>query len=462
MIGNQFYISMYFPIISRLLSSITQGNQRSVTVKKNIVGSFIIKGVSVIISLLLVPATIGYVNAELYGVWLTVASVMTWVNILDLGFTQGLKNKLTEALANNDYKRGKTLISTTYVMMLVIFFPMCLIIELLIPFVDWADLLNVNIVYSKDVTMVMHVVIALACLQMIVNVIVSVIAAFQKVALSNSFGVIGNVLSLCIILLLRYICSPSLLVLSFALGAMPIIVTIVATLILFNGRFKIVAPCWNAVDLRYTKELFTLGYKFFVINVQVLVLYLSTNILMSNVSSPIEVTRYNIAYRLLSVSMMAYSIITSPLWPAYTDAYARGDYGWMMNMRTKMIRVLWMSIFGCAVLVLLSPPLYHIWIGNEVDVPIQMTLIVALYVSIFCWQNLNGTIIVAMSKVKLNVIILTIGMLIHLPLAITLSHWLGCYGVVASMASITLAYALVYHVQVNKLLNQTATGIWNQ
>lgn len=439
-----------------------QGNQRSVTVKKNIVGSFIIKCVSVIVSLLLVPATIGYVNAELYGVWLTVASVMTWINILDLGFTQGLKNKLTEALANDDIARGRILVSTTYAMMFVIFLPMCLIIEFLIPLIDWANLLNVNVAYSKDLTIVMHVVIALACLQMIVNVIVSVIAAFQKVALSNSFGVIGNVLSLCIILLLRYTCSPSLIALSFALGAMPIVVTIIATIILFNGRFKNVAPCWKAVDLRFTKELFTLGYKFFVINVQVLVLYLSTNVLMSNVSSPIEVARYNIAYRLLSVSMMVYTIITSPLWPAYTDAYARGDYGWMKNTRTKMVKVLWMSILGCVVLVLLSTPLYHIWIGSEVDVPIQMTLIVALYVSIFCWQNLNGTIIVAMSKVKLNVIILTMGMIIHLPLAITLSRWLGCYGVVVSMASITLVYALVYHVQVNKLLSQTAKGIWNQ
>lgn len=453
---------MNFPIISRLLLSKSQGNQRSIVVKKNIVGSFLIKGISILISFLLVPVTIGYVNAELYGVWITIASVMTWVNVLDLGFTQGLKNKLIEALANSDYKRGKTLISTTYVMMLVIFLPMCLVIEILIPFVNWADLLNVNFLYSKDVTIVMHVVIALACLQMIINVIVSVIAAFQQVALSNSFSVIGNILSLCLIIILRYLCAPSLLALSLTLGAMPIIVTIIASLILYNGKFKIVAPSWDSINMKYTKELFNLGYKFFIINVQVVVLYLSTNVLMSNISSPIEVTRYNIAYRLLSISMMAYTIITSPLWPAYTDAYARGDYDWMTSMRKKMMKVLSLSVLGSIALVVLSTPLYRVWIGSEIDIPIQMTLIVALYVSIFCWQNLNGTIIVAMSKIKLNVIILTIGMLVHLPLSITLSKWLGCYGVIVSMTSITFVYALVYHIQVKKLLNRTAIGIWNQ
>jgi len=448
--------------VSKLTALISKGNQRSVVVKQNIIISFFIKGISVIISLLLVPVTIGYVNAELYGVWITVASVMTWVNVLDLGFTQGLKNKLTEALANSDYERGRTLVSTTYLMMFVIFLPVCFVIQLLIPLVDWAGVLNVNPDYSRDVTIVMHVVIALACLQMIANVIVSVIAAFQRVALSNSFSVIGNIISLLIILLIRRLLPPSLLALSLTLGAMPIIVTIVASFILFKGKFSCVAPSYKSVNKEYIKELFNLGYKFFIINIQVLVLYLSTNMIMSNVSSPIEVTRYNIAYRLLSISMMAYTIITSPLWPAYTDAYTRGDYDWMKHTRNRMMKVLFASILICAIMVATSGFLYKVWIGNEVDVPIQMTLLVALYVSIYCWQNLNGTIIVAMSKVKLNVIILTIGMLAHLPLSFTLSKWIGCYGVIVSMTSITFIYALFYQIQVNKLLNKTAKGIWNE
>ena len=53
--------------------------------------------VSIVINFMLVPLTIGYVSAELYGVWLTLSSIMTWLGFLDVGFTQGLKNKLTEA-----------------------------------------------------------------------------------------------------------------------------------------------------------------------------------------------------------------------------------------------------------------------------------------------------------------------------------------------------------------------------
>lgn len=447
---------------SKALGFIKNGSGRSVAVKKNILASFALKGISIVTSFLLVPLTIGYVSAELYGVWLTLASILTWLSFMDIGFSQGLKNKLTEAIANDDWVKGKALVSTTYGMMILIMVPVCLLLELAIPFINWTDLLNVNPQYSDEIVNAMYVCIAFACLQMIVNVLVSVVAAFQKVALSNSFMVIGNVISLFLILILKETCPPSLVVLACTLAAMPIFVTIIASFILFCGKFKKVAPRVSCFNRAYIKELFGLGYKFFIINIQVLVLYQSTNVLISNVSSPNEVTTYNVAYKLLNIAMMAYTIITTPLWPAYTDAYARGDYEWIKNMRRQMQKVLTFSIAGCFAIVLFSPWIYNIWIGNEVDIPFAMTLLVAIYVSVFCYQNLNGTLLVAMSKVKLNVIILTIGMILHIPLSLLLSKFIGCYGVVASMTLITLSYGIVYNMQVSKLLNGTASGIWNK
>lgn len=438
------------------------GDGRSSVVLKNIIASLGLKCISIFVSFALVPLTIGYVSSELYGVWLTLSSILTWLSFLDIGFSQGLKNKLTEAIANNNWKRGKSLVSTTYFMMILIFVPICFIMELVIPFISWSTLLNVSVQYETEISRAMSVLIAFACLQMIVNVLVSVVAAFQKVALSNSFVVIGNILSLIIIFFLTKTCPPSLLALAFSLAAMPIVVTIAATIVLFSGSFKGVAPSVKCIRKDYINDLFGLGYKFFIINIQVIVLYQSTNVLISNVSSPNDVTTYNIAYKLLNVAMLAYTIITQPLWPAYTDAYAKKDYEWMKHTRKRMQKVLILSVLGCILLSLLSPWIYQIWVGNEVDVPYVMTAMVAIYVCVFCSQNLNGTLLVAMSKVKLNVIILTIGMFLHIPLSLILGHYIGCYGVVMSMTLITLMYAIVYHIQVSKLLNNTATGIWNE
>ena len=64
-------------------------------------------------------------------------------------------------------------------------------------------------------------------------------------------------------------------------------------------------------------------------------MYQCTNILISNVSGPNEVTSYNIAYKYLGIAMMIYSIILSPLWPAFTDAYTKKDFNWMTLVYKK-------------------------------------------------------------------------------------------------------------------------------
>lgn len=447
-------------IITKLKNIFLKGDNRSVTIKRNVLGSLIIKGISILVSFLLVPLTIGYVSNELYGVWLTISSVMTWISFMDLGFAQGLKNKLAEAIAQNDMERGRSLVSTTYFMLVLIFVPLCLILELVVPAVDWCKLLNVSQIYSDDIVKAMHSLIAFTCIQFIANAIVSIATAFQEVALSNTFSVIGNILALVAVFILTRTCPPSLVVLSIVMAAAPVLVLLSATFILFSSRYRQISPKISSISRNQIKDIFSLGYKFFISNIQVLIIYNATNVLISNVSSPVEVTNYNLAYRYLNVAMMLFGIIMGPLWPAYTDAYTKKDFEWMIKTRRIMNRVLLLSIIGCILLVIASKPFYYIWIGTNAEVPMTMTIFVSLYVIVFCWNQLNVTLLAGMGKMKVQTISAVTGMLAHIPCALLLGKFLGAYGVVLSMISINLIYAIIYNIQVDKILNRTAKGIW--
>lgn len=449
-------------MINKLISKIMKEGGRSSIVKKNIIGSIGIRGLSIAISFALVPLTIGYVSSELYGVWLTLSSILVWLSFLDIGFSQGLKNKLTEAITIGDWGKGKALVSTTYFMMFLIFCPLCLLLEILAPFINWCSLLNISDQYSSEILKTMHILIAMFCLQMIVNVFVSVVAAFQKVALSNAFTPIGNFISLIIIYILTKTSPPSLSSLAYSLAAMPILVTIIASIVLFSSKFKKVSPNIFFISFRCVKDLFSLGYKFFIINIQVLVVYQSTNVLISNISSPIEVTAYNIAYKLMNVAMMFYTIIIAPLWPAYTEAYTKGDYDWMRKMKQKMRKILLCSIAGCAIITLCSPIIYDLWIGKNAEIPFMMTVFVAVYVSAFCWNTLNGTLVVGIGKIKMETTVVIIGMFLHIPLSFLFGKYIGAYGVILSMILINIFYGIIYSIQVKKILTKTATGIWNE
>lgn len=438
------------------------GNQRSVAVKKNIIGSLAIKGCSIIISLLLVPMTLGYVSSELYGIWLTLSSIMIWLNFFDIGFTLGLKNKLTESIAINDWKRGKALVSTTYFMMVVIFIPLLVVLELVIPCINWAKFLNVSLQYNEDIIKALYVLAGCFCLQMIVNVLTAVVAAFQKVALSSLFPVIGNFLSLIAIYILTKCCPPSLVSLAYAIAVMPIIVIAFASVILYNGKFKDVSPNIKSIDSSYVKDLFSLGFKFFIIQLQVVILYQSTNILISNVSSPEDVANYNIAYKYLGVALMLYTIILSPIWPAFTDAYAKKDFAWMKNIYRKMAKICFFSATVLIVMIAISPFVYHIWVGAKVYIPFSMTLMIGIYMIINAWDSLQVNILNGIGAVKLQTIVVLLGALIHIPLSLFLGEYIGALGVVLSMILVNAIYSFCFTVQTYKILNRNATGIWSK
>lgn len=446
--------------LNRLYIKLLGGGKRSSAVKKNILGSFAVRGISIIISLMLVPMTLGYVSSEMYGIWLTLSSVVMWLGFFDIGFTLGLKNKLAEAIALNDWQRGKSLVSTTYFAMVLIFLPLCIVLMTAIPFVNWSSFLNVSQQYNIEIQKAMYVLAACFCLQMIANVLTSVVAAFQKVALASAFPVIGNALSLLVIYLLTKFAPPSLIALAFAISAMPILVIAAASLILYSNKFKQVAPNIHTVNMSYVKDIFSLGVKFFIIQIQVVVLFQATNILISNVSGPNEVTSYNIAYKYMSVAMMIYNIILAPLWPAFTDAYAKKDYDWMRRIYNKIVKVYILSVVIISLMVVVSPVVYRLWIGSADLVPILMTAVVAIYIAVNSWDSLQVYVINGIGTVKLQTYVTMVGLVAHIPLSLFLGKYIGVYGVVTSMILINLLYSTAFTIQTHKLINQRATGIW--
>ena len=438
------------------------GSQRSATVKKNIWGSLAIKAVSILTSLLLVPMTLGYVSAEIYGVWLTISSILHWLTYMDVGVTHGLKNRLNECLARSDYAKGKSLVSTTYAIMFVIFVPLSTLLIIVSPWIDWCALLNVDPSNQDIIIKTMQVLFVFIALQMIVNVFVAVVAAYQKTALSNLFAVIGQVCSLCIIGMMTLFVEPSLLNLAFAYSMMPILIVLIASVIYFKTSMKEVAPSFKAINTAYIKDLWGLGVKFFIIQVQMIVLYQATNILISHISGPESVTQYNIAYKLLNIVVMVYTIILTPLWPAFTDAYTKKDYVWMNNMYKKMQKVYWLLCVMISTIVILSPFIIKLWVGERVSVPFILTISIAVYTLIHCWDSLQVTLINGTGKINLQSYVILIGLVLHIPLSLFLGNYIGILGVVASMSIINLIYACVFTIQIRKILNCTAIGIWNK
>ena len=448
------------PKAMSIFTKFLKGNERSVTIKKNILWSLFIKGVSILTSMLLVPMTLGYVSAEIYGVWLTISSILHWLTYMDVGFTLGLKNRLAESLAKNDIEKGRSLVSTTYFIMIAIFVPIAILVYTISPYINWCSFLNVSKGNNKIIIKTIQILIIFVSLQMIVNVFIAVVAAHQKTALSSLFNVIGQICSLIIISGMTRFVEPSLFNLAFAYSMMPVLIVAISSIIFYKTSMKNIAPSIKHINLGYTKDLWNLGAKFFIIQIQQIVLYQATNILISNLSGPESVTQYNIAYKILNVAVMVYTIILTPLWPAFTDAYTKKDFKWMNNIYKKMVRIYGAVFIVITLIVIASPILYKIWIGDNVEIPFILTTSIAIYTLIHCWDSLQVILINGVGCVKLQTYVILIGLVLHIPVSLLLGRHIGIYGVIASMSIINIIYAIFFTTQIRRIIEQKATGIW--
>ena len=115
-------------IVFDFFSFIKKGNERSIKAKKNILAMLFLKGGNILVNLMLIPITINYVNADNYGIWLTVSSIISWMSFFDIGINNGLKNKFAEAKAMNNEVLIQKYVSTTYFVLALIFVPLMILL----------------------------------------------------------------------------------------------------------------------------------------------------------------------------------------------------------------------------------------------------------------------------------------------------------------------------------------------
>lgn len=451
-------------IINSLIDCFNKGHERSIKAKKQIIYSFGLKGISIIIGLIYVPLLLDYLDNERYGVWLTLSSIVSWTSIFNAGLINGLRNKFTEAITKGEHHHAKIYISTTYAILLIIFLVVLTIFLIINPFLNWANILNTSLIPAGELSILALVVFLFYMLQFVFKVISAVLIADQRPAYGNAFGPIGNIIILIIlIILIKTSKDSSLIFLGFILTAVPFFVLIFMSIILFNGRYKQYKPSFKSINFNYAPDMMKLGWKFLVISISSILLFTTSNIIITQFLGPKEVTVYNIAFKYFTIPIMIYSIIMTPIWTAVTEAYVKKDNCWLRNTLKKLNIISAAFIAGIIIMLLFSSFIYKTWLGSRVNIPFALSSAMALYsiinvvISPFV-QFING-----FGKLTLTTTIVIFQSVVFIPIAIFLTKSsLGVSGAVLATCFINGIGLLFYPLQTYKIINKKAKGIWNK
>lgn len=451
-------------MLNKLKSFLIGGDERTKKMKKNSFSMLIVKGCSLLISLAYVPMMLKSVDRTDYGILLTLTSIVHWVSLLDIGLGNGLRNSIARELAHNNVKKAKENISSCYAALTLYVSAIVVLFFIVAPFLSWQGILNAP---NNDEAELLHlslVVFFAFCFQFVVNLQTSILYACQMPAITSYIMLAVQALNFIIVyILINFFGQTSILSIGAITSLTPPIVMLISSFILFNTKLKHIAPTFKDIRLKSVNDILSIGIKFFILQIITIVLYQANNIIIAQAVNPEAVVTYNVAYKYIGMLLVIFNIIVTPVWSASTDAYARGDFKWMKDTVKYLRKVCIIATGAGIVMVILSRPIYSIWLGKEtIDIPYYISAIILAYTCFEMYYKVHVSMINGMGKVFAQMIITAIIAILYIPSALLLGRYFGLAGVLIANTLVQLFNFVWAKIQNTKILNQTAEGFWNK
>lgn len=397
----------------------TSTNSRSKIILKNIGFGFLSKALSILLSFVQIPLVLGILDAEYYGVWLTIFSISSWFVFFDFGFGNGLRNKLTAALVEDDTEKARKYVSTTYFSIAPVFIVILVVLSVCTYFIPWVKVLNAPESLGSELKIVVFLSFFGTTLNIIAAFIHNVIAAHQKIGKSQMLLLIHQIISIVIILLIKYFHVPSpFLYISVVLSLAPFICNLIISIYYYRTVYYNIRPSLGYYERSYRKDILSVGLKFFIIQLAILVIFSTDNIIIAQLYSPVEVTSYNIVYKYFIVIVYAFNIISAPMWTLYIDAYKNNNYDWINGNVKKLLKVFGLFSMITVFMILVSSYLFRIWIGPDFKVPLLILVLMGIYNLQAIWNTIFTIPLNSIGKLQWQVYTSVLAVLTNIPLVL--------------------------------------------
>lgn len=451
-------------MIDPFLNKLGIDNQRTKNIISHVGASFFYKIGSVLANFMIVPLAINYLDNEQYGIWLTISSFIVWFSFFDIGLGNGLRNKFAEAKALGNYDNAKAYVSTAYFTISGISAVLIFCFFIVNFFVDWTVVFNSNVELKDELKILMLFVFGFFSLQLVAKLITSIYQADQHHSIQNKLQFLTQTVSLLIIWILTMTAETSLLFFGIIYSSLPVAILILINIYGFNNTFKNFKPKLSYWSKEKLNDITGLGFKFFIIQIAVIVLFSTDNIIITQLFGPEEVVPYNISQKYFTIIVIGYSLLITPFWSSFTEAFVNKDIQWIKNSVSRIQKIWLLVPLILVVMVIISDWFYYLWIGDRVNVPLSLSLAMALYVVLVTFNMIYVNFINGVGKINLQVFTSLIVMTLNIPLSIYFGKYLGIgnTGIILATCVCLLFTVILWPIQYNKIINGKAIGIWNE
>lgn len=421
----------------------------------NILAAFAIKGVSLLISLFSTPQYIKYFNDNaVLGVWYTILSVLSWITICDLGLGNGLRNKLTEALADGKDAEAKRYISSAYVTISAIILPITLIGLAIIPFLDLNSFLKLNpeVISAKTIAISVCILFGGVCLNFIFKTVNSILYAIQKSSVTNFLALITSVIPL---LYITFFKSENM---EFNLVALSIVHVLAASVPLLAATFYVFlkplkgcAPTPKLFTKKAAESVMGLGLGFFGAQIFFMVLMSTNEILINSIFIPDYVVEYNIYYKVFTTVGSLFMLALTPLWSKVTQDVAKKRFHILKKTNNLLYILSGLAFLAQFAILPFLQWFLNFWLGeNTIAVDYTTAAIFALFGGTYIFNNALNTIANGMGDLKTQIIVYGISALLKVPAVLLLKPLFETWSIIVLYNAVTLIiFSVVQFIYTN-------------
>lgn len=410
------------------------------------------RAVAMAASFLTIPLMIGYLGQEQFGVWSTLLTVMSWIVFFDLGIGNGLRNKVAESLAKNEQTEAACYIASGYTLIGLIALAVWVIVTVTSYFIPWQTVFNTHAIPEATLRTTVQIAAFFIVLNFWIGLIGALLGAVQKTSLVALGQLITNLAVLGLVFVLTKTTDASISQLALVYGLSLVLANILLSL-WFYRRHPELRP-HPYLDRRHVRPLLHVGLQFFIIQFAVLVIFTTDKVLITQLFGPQYVTQYEVVFKLFSVITFVHTLVSAPLWSAYTDAYHRGDFTWIEGMLRKQLMVFGGVTLAVLALGLSARPIIAVWIGRELVVSLPLIIVMGIFVLISIWNNVFAMLVNGIGKIRLQLYTAVVAMLVNIPLSIFFATHLGLglSGIVLGTICSLLLAAVALPIQVHFLI----------
>ena len=423
-------------------SATKQGRSQSRQTKaifSGLVGAFS-KLFSVVATLITIPLTLHYLGDERFGLWMAMSSFIAMLSFVDLGIGNGLLSAVSSASGKDNYHALRKYISSASVVLCLIAALILLTFGLFYHQIAWSSLFHLTTPLAiEEAGPAAIVIVILFALNIPIGIVQRVQMGMQMSFISNAWQIISSIFTVVAVLLVVHL-EAGLPFLVLAQAGAPVAIGVLNGAIFFGGRFKNLAPKLADANIRSGLSIIKVGFLFLILQIVAALMYSSDSFIIARVLGAEEVPIFTVADKIFSLVTIVISTSLTPLWPAYSEAIARGDADWSIQIFKKSILYsIVISSILALFLILFSQKIINYWLGQSMVIPLGLIVGMGIWKVVESIGNafamfLNGASIIGI-QVKIAVITVTLTIILKF-------QFVESFGISGSIYATIICYTL--------------------